>query len=567
MDHLKERKNASGSAESGEGMEQYLARPGISRLRLLLENRLLSGGLIAALPLLGMAIWLAWGEANPWLIWACGLVSLLLAVGALLRVYRPLTSIAVRARELAGLPPDDPRLGGWVGEDFPAVETITNALDRIEQSLQELQALNRIVQLANSDSDLIRILSAILEEAVALLHADAGFVGHWDARAEVFRDVAACNMPLFSDREFRSRESLSSEVAKYKKAIFLEDYSRYPYRIKDLERFRFKATMGLPLLVDGECIGALVIQSVDPKRRFTHQDGLLLSAFANQAGAAFEKARLYQVAMDQLVELKIAQEKLAREGQELEAALANMVRVQEEERARIAADVHDGVVQMMVGGLCELQAAMARFPQDPDFVRTRQERARVLIRDSITQLRRVIFDLRPTILDNAGLLPAIKSLMEDFRQMSEINIEVHASGMPCRFSPEIEIGAYRIVQEAVNNATKHAHASSIQVNMRFTPGELEFRIRDDGLGFSIDEALPANEKKAGLIGMKERARSLGGSLSLSSTPGLGTQVLVNIPCMAPHPTTAGLVQDKDVDCLDSFDDEHVRLGQGSGHGS
>jgi two-component system sensor histidine kinase DegS len=95
--------------------------------------------------------------------------------------------------------------------------------------------------------------------------------------------------------------------------------------------------------------------------------------------------------------------------------LANLVKVQEEERARIAADVHDGVVQMMVGSLCEVQAAMAHASKAGplETIQEKQERARGLIRDSIAELRRVIFDLRPITLDAAGLVPAIQSLEED----------------------------------------------------------------------------------------------------------------------------------------------------------
>jgi signal transduction histidine kinase len=407
-------------------------------------------------------------------------------------------------------------------------------LDQIEQSLQEIRGLNRIGQLVTSNADLERILSAIVEEAVALLRADAGIIGYWDPAQEVFHDVAACNLPvMFPGREFRARESFSSQVAQTGQVIFLEDYSTYPYRVPELERFQLRATLGAPLMVDGQSRGAVVVQSVDRKRRFTPREGELLATFASQAGAAFEKARLYQLAVDQLEELRQARAELAQESTELEQALAAMVRVQEEERSRIAADVHDGVVQMMVGSLCELQAAMAHFPNELEMVEAKQHRTRELIRDSITELRRVIFDLRPITLDAAGLVPAVEKLVEDLQSVFESRLELQVHGKPCRFSSDVEIGAYRIIQEAVNNALKHAGAASVVINTQFANDTLQITVTDDGQGFSVDQATSPHSKSAGLIGMRERARSLGGELSVASIAGQGTTVTVEIQCR-PH---------------------------------
>jgi two-component system sensor histidine kinase DegS len=256
----------------------------------------------------------------------------------------------------------------------------------------------------------------------------------------------------------------------------------------------------------------------------------LLATFASQAGAAFEKARLYQLALDQLEQLRRARAELAKESQDLEQALAAMVRIQEEERSRIAADVHDGVVQMMVGGLCELQAAMAHFPHELDSVEAKQNRTRDLIRDSITELRRVIFDLRPITLDAAGLVPAVESLVKDLQSLFEPRLQFQISGTPCRFASAVEIGAYRIIQEALNNALQHSNSTTVTISVRFSDRTLELVVCDDGQGFSVDEAASIYERSAGLIGMRERARSLGGELTVASAPGQGTTVSARIPC-------------------------------------
>ncbi|MGD8518079.1 MAG: GAF domain-containing sensor histidine kinase [Anaerolineae bacterium] len=503
-------------------------RPG---LRLSTQGKLVLGVLVATVPIALTAVWLAWNTPYLWPVCAGSLLALGLGLSIVALAHQPLSKLAIRARRLAGLSPEGRRLLGLLRRDAPGDKVFAVALDQIEQSLQEIRALNRIGQLVASDADLERILGAIVEEAVALLRADAGIIGYWDPDQEVFHDVAACNMPImFPGREFRARESFSSQVAKTGQVIFLEDYSTYPYRVPELERFQLRATLGAPLMVDGQSRGSVVVQSVDPRRRFAPREGELLATFASQAGAAFEKARLYQLALDQLEQLRRARTELAKESQDLEQALAAMVRIQEEERARIAADVHDGVVQMMVGSLCELQAAMAHFPRELDKVEAKQSKARDLIRDSITELRRVIFDLRPIVLDAAGLVPAVDNLVNDLQSMSEPRLQLQVTGTPCRFSSEVEIAAYRIIQEALNNALTHSDSDSVRIHTRFANSTLEITVADDGQGFSLDEATLIYGKSAGLIGMRERAHSLGGELTIASTPGSGTTVSAWIPC-------------------------------------
>ncbi len=501
-----------------------------------MRAKLTLGLMVAALPVFLLAIDLARGSPELWTVWAYGLVSLALGLAVITWAYRPLSDLAERARELAGVKAERRRLLGLIRTGPSGDEAIASALDRIERNLQEIRALNRIGQLVASEEDLGQILGAIAEEAVALLQADAGLIGTWEAETRVYRDVAACNMPImFPGREFRFRDCLASQACEKEQVLFVEDYSSYPYRLRELDRFRFRAAMAVPMMARGDCKGSLVLLSVDPDRTFTVRDGDVVSTFASQAAGAFEKARLYRVALEQLEALTQAREELAKESKDLETALSNMVRVQEEERSRIAADMHDGVVQMMVGSLCELQAAMAHFPDDEDTVGAKQEKTRELIRDSITELRRVIFDLKPITLEVAGLVPAVESLVEDLQQVYAPRLRFHLDGMPCRFPPEVEIGAYRIIQEALSNALKHSDAASVEVNTRFLSGMLQVRVFDDGKGFSLEEASSMYGRKAGLIGMRERARSLGGTLSVSSVAGRGTLVTAEIPCRPRGP--------------------------------
>jgi signal transduction histidine kinase len=532
-------------------------------IRLSMRAKLVLSVLVASLPLAAVAAYLAWNIPARWWVLVGALLIVCAGCAVTSWAYQPIDRLGDRARRLASLPPDQRRLFGLLRTDARGVEMVSDSLDRIEHSLQEIQGLNRVGQMVASDATLPEILKVIVEEAVALLRADAGIIGLWDEERQLFRDQIACNLPIFfPDRDFGARDSLASHVAATRRPIFVNDYLHYPLRIKELDRLQLRAALGVPLMVGDECHGSLVVHTVDTRRQFTHRDGQLLLTFANQAAAAFEKARLHKLALDQLEALTRARAALAQESAELERALSPMVRLQEEERARIAADVHDGVVQTMVGSLCELQAAMAHLAVDPQRVVTKLGRARDLVRDSITELRRVIYDLRPIALDTAGLVPAIENLRDELEQRAGITIRLSVIGSPGRFSPETEIGVYRIVQEALNNAVKHAAAHLVQVSIRFGDGELTVRVSDDGTGFALQEAATPDGDHAGLIGMQERARSLGGKLALSSRPGEGTTITAVIPC-------SPALRERPIPPLDQIpahdqDENTVSLG-GEGH--
>lgn len=495
------------------------------RLRLSMRARFALAVLLALVPTITVVHLIAWNTPYLGVVCLSSGLSLVLGFALIWWAYSPLYDLAERARSLAGLTRRGRGLLGLIRDDPPGDEAISFALDRIEQSLNVLRALNDINRLLVCEEDLGRILKAIVDRAVSLLKADAGIIGLWDPEREEFQDVAATNLPImFPGRCFKVGESLTSQVAKSGRMILVEDYMSYPFRIPELEPLRLRAALGVPLLVGDQSRGALMVSTLDPERRFTPRDGELLATFASQAGAAFEKARLYQLALDQLRELKEARE-------ELERALSSLVRVQEEERSRIAADVHDGVVQMMVGSLYEIQAAIALSPHELEKIKAKLDKCAGMIRDSIAELRRVIFNLRPAILDAAGLVPAIERLIQDL-QVPSVHLACSVIGTPIRLPASVEIGAYRIVQEALHNALLHSQADTVSVSLRFADDTLSLTVHDNGKGFLVEEALSNCGRTSGLVGMKERARSLKGKLLVHSVVGQGTTVTALIPYRA-----------------------------------
>jgi len=492
--------------------------------------RLTLGLLAALLPLLGLGVWLALGQRGAYAVLVCSLVSSALALALVWWGTRPLARLAKRASALAGLEFERPRWLGLIERAPPWEVTVSLALDEIEHSLSEIQALSRIGQLIVSTEDLERMLRDIVGEAVAVLRANAGIIGLWDGEKKVFKDVAACNMPIaFPGRDFGVSESFTSHVAESGRVIFLDDYMSYPGRIKELEPFRFRATLGAPLVVKDVSKGALVVLTTSRERRFTARDGRLLATLADHAAAALEKARLYQTAVVQLEELSQAKEQLGKKSQELERALTTMVQVQEQERSRIAIDMHDGVVQSMVGSLYEMQGVIAHFPKAPKDLIAKQERARALLQEAIEEVRRVIFDLCPFTLDLAGLAPAVERLGESLQRAGRFRSVVRVVGTPYRFSREAETAAFRIVQEALSNVFKHSRATSARVTLRFLPERLELSVLDNGGGIHWEKAHDLQGERIGLIGMKQRALSVGGEFWITSAPAEGTSIVATIP--------------------------------------
>jgi signal transduction histidine kinase len=488
----------------------------------------------AVSPLLIFSLWLVKGQRIGLWILIGGLFAV--AVGLILAQWatKPISELSFRAKTLAGLKTESRHLFGLLSTEPPGDEVISSALDKIERNLAEIRSLYNISQLITSDMDLVETLGGIVNEAVELLNADAGIIGLWDTDKGVFQDIAACNLPIaFPGREFGAGESFTSQVAKTGRVIFLDDYGCYPLRLEELEQYNFRATLGAPLMVKGESKGAITVLSMDEARQFTFHDGNLLATFAGQAGAALEKIRLYQIAIDQFDELTHAKEQLALERQELARAFSNMVHVQETERDRIAADIHDGVVQSMVGGLFELRAALVQFSEVPEELNSKLERVQNLLEESILELRRVIYNLRPLTLDRAGLAPAVEQLAEEFEKMAGLRPTIEVFGTPYRFSSQAETAAYRIIQESLNNACKHAQATRVEILLRFYSDEIGISVIDNGMGFSTEEEVAYHGEQVGLIGMKDRALSVAGKLKIHSTIDEGTEITLVLTRSSP----------------------------------
>ncbi len=213
-----------------------------------------------------------------------------------------------------------------------------------------------------------------------------------------------------------------------------------------------------------------------------------------------------------------------------------IVRAQEDERQRIARELHDVSLQSIVL-LCRRLDAVEDAVGDelPNRASGALAEARVIAESIGAELRRFSRDLRPSILDDLGLVPAIRNLVSDLATASNVIGRFQLTGTPFRLAPNAEVSLFRIAQEGLRNVERHAQASRVTVGLAFGDDGVVLRITDNGRGFQVP-ALATNLASAGrlgLLGMQERASLTGGTCEISSRPGSGTRVIVHLPAL-PH---------------------------------
>lgn len=264
-----------------------------------------------------------------------------------------------------------------------------------------------------------------------------------------------------------------------------------------------------PLALESEPPATLIAEP-HPGQPLPEQDRALLAAAASQFAVALDNARLHE-------------EDRAR----MRTYVREVTRAQERERARIARDLHDVVAQDLV----VLQRELERIPvpDGPDGdVRLRD--ARELTARSLQRLRRFGRDLRPTILDDLGLVPALRWLVDDVRSAGGVDASLeHADGLP-RLDAETELALFRITQEALRNAVRHGQAERVTVRLDHHDDRIELTVADDGHGFEVPERLDVLTRQGslGLLGMRERIELVGGALTVRSDPGSGTRVSASL---------------------------------------
>jgi signal transduction histidine kinase len=312
-------------------------------------------------------------------------------------------------------------------------------------------------------------------------------------------------------------EGVSGWVAEHREPVVIAYNKwadvRYKY-IPALGGDRHTSMLSVPLVSPADRLIGVVNLHTEEHRAFGQRDIDLLSHVASLLATAIEHASLF------------------RELEDKEEALQRMVKrtvaAQEEERRRVATEIHDGVTQQLISIWYRVQACERLLERDLPAARGELEEAKALIGEALNEARSAIYDLRPATLDDLGLVPAIEALTRrTFGPEVEVNV---ATDIPPHLPMHLETALYRICQELLNNVRKHAGAGRVEINLESGRDQIRMIVIDDGKGFDVGAYRNLRpETSFGLAGVTERVEMVGGRLELTSEEGKGTRAEIRIP--------------------------------------
>ena len=379
-------------------------------------------------------------------------------------------------------------------------------------------ALTAVVEDLAGELSLRPLLERILRRSTELLGCDAGSICLVDERAGVYRKEADIGVACQSGRVFPLNEGVTGAVVSRRGPAIFEDYGLVPGgHVRPEDRGTLKGVIGVPIWWRGDIVGVCVVFTRDPKRVFTSEDAELLELFAKHAAIAITNARLHEEA-----------EANAR----AEAAAA--------ERSRMAREVHDTVAQGLVSVLLQLRAARGAIDAgNAEEATEALGEARSAAEAVFEETRRSVLGLAPSPLEGRSLEDALELELGWANRTGVVDVRLVTAGTRVALPLDLAHTLFRIAQEALTNALRHARARSIRVGIVYSPTGVTLLVQDDGAGFD-HRRIPQEGAlhSQGLKGMAERARLLGGSLELDSTPGWGTRVRASIP-LPSGPTDAG----------------------------
>lgn len=374
--------------------------------------------------------------------------------------------------------------------------------ERIEETKVLYEVGRTLISTLDHDQVLHQILKVVQE---SFGYSRCGILLIDEDRGELYLK-AAQGVGLREHQDFRlkvGQEGITGWVAATGEVLNVPDVRKEPRYVRG-PTIQPASELALPLKIGSQVIGVLDVQS-NKTGAFGERDIRILSSFADQAAIAIENARLY----DRTREMGVMAE-----------------------RNRLAREIHDVLAQDLAGTVVQLEAAdnlldKGQIQKSQEVLRKAMEQARV----SLQEARRSIIGLRAAPLESLPLSEAVAGEIKLFAQETGIRVSFSFGGSDDALSPDIATALYRILKEGLNNIRRHAGAHEVDVRLEVDARTCSLSIQDDGTGFdpSQTEHLRSSGKHYGLIGMRERARLLGGSMSIESGVSTGTRVTITVP--------------------------------------
>ncbi len=392
---------------------------------------------------------------------------------------------------------------------------------KIAKAHQDLLALNAIARVVSQSLDLDAVLSSALDKTLEIMKRNRGGIVLLDEERQIlyYRVHRGLAKKHVQGVCCRLGEGIIGRVAQTGEAILVDDISTDPgVAYPDLINAEgLRAFASVPLRAKEKVLGVMTIASHEP-RKFSPEDIQLLASIAAQIAIAIENARLHQ--------------EVQRKDEIRGELLREIFSIQEEERRRIARELHDETSQVLASLAASLEAALGMLPDTANKAKSILRKAQALSIKILDGTHKLIYELRPSLLDDLGLFAAVQWLADNSLRAAGIKVNFKTVGRQKRLPPELEATLFRIMQEAVYNIARHAHAKNADISLHFKKSAIEVHVRDNGRGFDVEEAISSKDRPRGLglLGMKERVALMNGTLSIRSRLGSGgTKVDIKIP--------------------------------------
>lgn len=386
------------------------------------------------------------------------------------------------------------------------------------QRLNRLGLFYQMGQALVTNFDLSEFLANTMQLAADVMDAGAASLMFIDEeRGDLVFEVShGGGADILRRQHISIHEGIAGWVARHGKPAIANDARadpRFNPRVDVRTGFLTQSIAAVPLKIKGRTIGVLEVLNKFSGGGFDAEDLRLLTSIGAQAAIAIENARLYS---------------------SLREERDRIIKAQEEVRRELARNLHDGTVQMLSAISMSVDHLQRLLSVKPEAALSELGALRSLIHQAAREARVVLFELRPIILETQGLVPTLESYVRQLNEAEDFEVHFESAALPHQFDIRIAGTIFSIVQEAINNAKRHAAARNMWIRMATTSDTLMVQVRDDGRGFDVAGVARDYERRGsfGLLNMRERARLIDGRLGIqSSTDALkhGTAITLRVP--------------------------------------
>jgi signal transduction histidine kinase len=402
-------------------------------------------------------------------------------------------------------------------------EEMAQLKDMAQRKAEEMALINGVARILSASLNLDTVLTKIMEQVDDVLAVEAGSLLLTDLATGdlVFQIALGPNAAAVKPFRLPKGQGIAGRVAQTGKPLVIADAGRDQRHFKapdEKTNFTTRDILCVPLILHEQVIGVLEVMN-KKVGDFNQSDVDLLNSIASYAAIAIDNARLYE---------------------SLEAEHTRTIIAEQDARKKLASDLHDGPTQLVAAIMMNLDFATKALEKDPSLLPNTIIEMQELAGQASHQMRTLLFQLRPLVLEKQGLGAALqvfldrrqKEIVEDQNTRISLKIETDdPSGDISRQDGKIETTIFNFMREAVNNSIKHAKADNIIVELKETPEGVHTIIADDGVGFDVDEVMRNYETRGslGMINLRERSQSIGGEFSLKSQIGQGTRIALFVP--------------------------------------